>query len=121
MNVIFTVETLEYLRKGGRIGGATALLGSAFSIKPVLYLKDGRVEPLEKPRTRKRAIVRVLDLMADRVGGSEAVHASVLHCAAPDAAQLLIDQLAARFPYPEHIYGGAWPEVRRWDGTVVKP
>ena len=117
MNVIFTVETLEYLRKGGRIGGATALLGFALSIKPVLYMKDGQVEPLEKPRTRKRATGRVLDLMADRVGASEAVHAAVLHCAAPDEAQPLADQVAERFPCAELLAVEAGPII----GTHAGP
>ena len=52
-HLIFTVETLEYLRKGGRIGGATALLGAALRVKPILHIEDGQVEPLEKPHTRK--------------------------------------------------------------------
>ena len=61
LNVIFTVKTLEYLHKGGRIGGATAFLGSALDIKPILYINDGRIEPLEKQRTRIRSISRLLD------------------------------------------------------------
>jgi DegV family protein with EDD domain len=97
MNLIFTVQTLEYLHKGGRIGGASALFGLVLSIKPVLYLRDGQVEPLEKPRARKRAVERVLNRMAERVGSHAAVHASVVHCAAPDEAQLLAEQVAARF------------------------
>lgn len=65
VNVIFTVDTLEYLLKGGRIGAATTFLGSMLIIKPILYIKDGRIEPLEKARTKKRAIARVLDLVAE--------------------------------------------------------
>jgi DegV family protein with EDD domain len=110
-NIIFTVETLEYLHKGGRIGGATALLGSALSIKPVLYVNDGQVEPLEKPRTRKRAIGRVLDLMAERVGASEAVHTAVLHCDVPDEAQALAGQVAARFHCVELLTVEAGPII----------
>lgn len=53
-HLIITVETLEYLRKAGRIGGATAWLGSAIRIRPVLHMKDGQVEPLEKPRTKRK-------------------------------------------------------------------
>lgn len=97
MNLIFTVDTLEYLRKGGRIGGATAFLGLALSIKPLLYMRDGRIEPLEKPRTRARAVGRLLDLMAERVGTAEGVHVAVLHCAEPDDAQRLAERVAARF------------------------
>ena len=68
MNVIFTVRTLEYLHKGGRIGGATAFLGSALDIKPILYITNGRIEPLEKQRTRKRSVRRLVELMSEKVG-----------------------------------------------------
>ena len=97
MNVIFTVETLEYLHKGGRIGGASALLGTALKIKPVLHLRDGQIEPLEKTRSKKRATGRLLHLMAERIGASEAVHAAVLHCNESDEAQLLADQISEQF------------------------
>ncbi len=117
MNIIFTVETLEYMHKGGRIGGATALLGLALSIKPVLYVRDGQVEPLEKPRTRKRAVGRVLDLMAERVRSSEAVHTAVLHCDVPGEAQVLAEQVAARFPCVELLTAEAGPII----GTHAGP
>jgi len=116
-NVIFTVDTLEYLRKGGRIGGATALLGSALRIKPVLHVEDGRVEPLERTRTNVRARNRLLDLMGDRVGTSQAVYAAVLHCAVPDEAQRLAGDVAARFPCVELITAEAGPVI----GTHAGP
>jgi len=77
INVIFTVDTLEYLHKGGRIGGATAFLGSALSIKPILYIKAGRIEPLEMPRSRTRSMSVLLDLLAARVCSSR-VHVAIL-------------------------------------------
>jgi DegV family protein with EDD domain len=117
MNIFFTVETLEYLHRGGRIGGATALLGSALRIKPVLYMKDGQVEPLEKPRTRKRAIRRLLDLMAERVGASDAVHVTVLHCDVPDEGHALAEQVAARFHCVELLTVEAGPII----GTHAGP
>lgn len=61
--IYFLVDTLEYLAKGGRIGGASALLGSVLKIKPILALKDGRVEQFEKERTLKRAINRLVELV----------------------------------------------------------
>src|SRR5512138_2466791 len=60
--VLFVVETLEFLRRGGRIGGASALLGTALNIKPVLEMRDGRIESVEKIRTKQKAIQRMLDL-----------------------------------------------------------
>ncbi|MDY6875096.1 MAG: DegV family protein [Chloroflexota bacterium] len=116
-NVIFTVETMEYLHKGGRIGGATALLGSALKIKPILFIKDGQVEPLEKPRTRKRAVGRLLDLVAERVGPSKAVHMVALHCDAPDEVQILAEQVRARFHCVELLTAEAGPII----GTHAGP
>lgn len=111
MNLIFTVETLEYLHKGGRIGGAAALAGSVLSIKPVLCVRDGRIEPLEKTRTRRRAIERVLDLVAEQVGSSDVMHAAVFHCTAPDAAQNLAEQLAFRYRCKELLTVEAGPII----------
>ena len=117
MNIIFTVETLEYLHKGGRIGGAAALAGSVLSIKPVLCVRDGRIEPLEKPRTRKRAVERMLDLVAEQAGASGAMHAAILHCAAPDAAQHLAEQMAFRYQCKELLTVEAGPII----GTHAGP
>ena len=85
MNVIFTVRTLEYLHKGGRIGGATAFLGSALDIKPILYITNGRIEPLEKQRTRKRSVRRLVELMSEKVGDNP-VHVAILHGNIPEEA-----------------------------------
>ena len=111
VNVIFSVDTLEYLYKGGRIGGATALMGSVLSIKPVLYIKDGRIEPLERARTKKRAIMRVLDLMAERLEDTEGVHAAVMHCNVPEEAQVLGEQVKARFHPAELLVTEAGPII----------
>ena len=67
---IFTVPTLEYLRRGGRIGGARALLGSVLNIKPVLSVLDGRIEPHDKVRTYQRALERIADELISAVGES---------------------------------------------------
>ena len=111
VKVLFTVETLEYLRRGGRIGGATALLGSALKIKPVLHIADGQVEPLEKPRTRKRAVARLLELMTEQVGDAETVHAGVLHCHAPEEAEKLAQQMADQFNCVELVITEAGPTI----------
>ncbi|HMM97391.1 MAG TPA: DegV family protein [Anaerolineales bacterium] len=116
MSVIFTVETLEYLQKGGRIGGATAFLGSALSIKPILYIKDGRIEPLERVRTRKRAIARLLELVEEKVGKSEA-HFAVLHCEAEGEARELGEQVKAKFNCAELVIAEAGPVI----GTHAGP
>jgi DegV family protein with EDD domain len=64
MRLVFTVESLEYLRRGGRIGGARALLGSVLNIKPILEVRDGAVEPLDRVRTFRKALDRLLQEVA---------------------------------------------------------
>ena len=110
INVIFTVDTLEYLHKGGRIGGATAFLGSALSIKPILYIRDGRIEPLEKQRSRKRSVARLLKIMEEKVGSSE-VNVAILHGNIPDEAHELEQQIRGRFNCVELVTSEMGPVI----------
>jgi DegV family protein with EDD domain len=89
-------ETLEYLHRGGRIGGAAALLGSALQFKPIIHLVDGQVEPYARPRTRRRATKTLLDIMAEQVGGRP-VHVAVLHADSLDDAEELRQRVAQQF------------------------
>ncbi|MEH0578826.1 MULTISPECIES: DegV family protein [Streptomyces] len=93
----FYVDTLDYLRRGGRIGAAQALLGSALAVKPLLQLNEGHIGLLEKVRTASKAIARLEELVADRAG-SEVVDIAVHHLAAPDRAAALADRLRSRVP-----------------------
>lgn len=110
MNVIFTVKTLEYLHKGGRIGGATALLGSALDIKPILYITNGRIEPLEKQRTRKRSVGRLVELMSEKVGDSP-VHVAVLHGNTPEEAGQLERVVSDQFNVVDMITSDMGPVI----------
>jgi DegV family protein with EDD domain len=83
--LLFTVDTLEYLRKGGRIGGAQALLGSMLSIKPVITVKDGAVEPAGKVRTRSKA----LRFVVDRVKEHPVESLCVVHAQANDVDEFV--------------------------------
>lgn len=65
LNVVFVVDTLTYLHRGGRIGGAARLLGSALNLKPVLTIVDGRIEPLEKVRSRRKSLRRLVQIVQD--------------------------------------------------------
>jgi DegV family protein with EDD domain len=96
-HVLFVVETLEYLHRGGRIGGASRWLGAALRIKPVLHLNEGRVDTLERLRTKGKAVTRMLDVMADRVGEAQTVHAAVIHANAFNEALALHDRIERRF------------------------
>jgi DegV family protein with EDD domain len=84
-HVLATLDTLEYLRKGGRIGGAQAMLGSMLSIKPVIEVRDGAVEQAGKVRTRSKALRFLVDHIP--VGNIEAI--SILHAGAPDLDEFL--------------------------------
>ena len=88
----FYVDTLDYLRRGGRIGAAQALLGSALAVKPLLQLDGGRIELLEKVRTASKAIARLEEIVAERAG-SAPVDIAVHHLAAPERAAALADRL----------------------------
>ncbi|HEB64366.1 MAG TPA: DegV family protein [Chloroflexi bacterium] len=87
--LILTPMTLEFLHRGGRIGGASRFLGTALNIKPILHVDGGRVEPLERVRTRKRAKRRIVEVIAGRVG-DKPVHVVALHAnTAAEAAEIL--------------------------------
>ncbi|WP_457205899.1 DegV family protein [Nocardioides sp. P5_C9_2] len=92
---LFYVDTLEYLRRGGRIGAAAAILGGALSVKPLLCIEEGRVANLERVRTASRALSRLEDLAVEAAGGST-VDVCVAHLASPDRAAALADRLALR-------------------------
>jgi len=91
------VDTLEYLRRGGRIGPAAAWLGSALAVKPLLHLVDGRLEPLERVRTASRALARLEEITVAEAG-SGAVDLAVQHLAAPERAADLSQRLRERIP-----------------------
>jgi len=92
---LFYVDSLEYLRRGGRIGAATALLGSALAVKPILEVRDGQVLPREKVRTKARALTK-LEELAVEAGGEEPVDVAVCHLANPGQAAALAQSLAER-------------------------
>lgn len=86
--ILFVVGTLEYLQKGGRIGGAAALAGSLLRIKPVLTLRDGRVEAWGKVRGRRKGLQIIVETIADTVGRGPTVRAAVMHATGEaDAAE----------------------------------
>ncbi|AWL88519.1 fatty acid-binding protein DegV [Streptomyces sp. TSRI0445] len=93
----FYVDTLDYLRRGGRIGTAQALLGSALAVKPILELDGGRIEMLEKVRTASKAIARLEEIVAERAGAAP-VDIAVHHLAAQERADRLAERLRERVP-----------------------
>jgi DegV family protein with EDD domain len=96
-STLFYVDTLEYLRRGGRIGAASAFLGGVLSIKPLLELRDGRIEPLEKVRTSGRALTRLQEMVLARAGEG-AARVGIHHLAASERADMVRDSLTSRLP-----------------------
>ena len=92
---LFYVDTLEYLRRGGRVGAAAALIGGALAVKPLLGLDDGRIVSLEKVRTAGKALARLEDLAVASADGAK-VEATVAHLASPDRAEQLGARLSDR-------------------------
>jgi len=90
--VLFVVETLEFLRRGGRIGGAQALLGTTLNIKPVLEMQEGRIESVEKIRTKTKALQRMLELTVERIGTRTPVRVAAAHANAEAEARALLEQ-----------------------------
>jgi DegV family protein with EDD domain len=96
VKVLFVVDTLEFLHKGGRIGGASRFLGTALCLKPLLHLNEGRVDALEKIRTKRKAIDRMLELAGEYANGNP-VRVSVIHAGVPDEAEALKTTIEDRF------------------------
>lgn len=91
----FVLETLENLRRGGRIGGAQALVGSILQMKPILTIKDGRVEPLERVRTFGKAVARLREIVVSDLQKAAEPKYIVLHSAAPQLGEELANEIRA--------------------------
>ena len=110
----FLLDTLVYLQKGGRIGKASAFLGSLLSIKPILMVKDGEAHPVARVRTRERGLQRLEEIMR---GLAPANRLSILHTTAPEEAQILKERLGGLAPEGEVIAARFGPVV----GTYLGP
>jgi DegV family protein with EDD domain len=100
---LFYVDTLEHLRRGGRIGAAAALFGTALAVKPLLHVVDGRIAPLEKVRTASKALARLEDI-AVGIAGEGPVDIAVHHLAAAEKATALAGRLRSRVPGLSSMY-----------------
>ena len=98
--IYFLVSTLEYLAKGGRIGGAAALLGSVLQIKPILIFHEGKVDQFEKERTHRRAVARLKELVYTQAPRDGQAFLSVMHAAVPDLGKELADDICREYNLP---------------------
>lgn len=117
-NVFFAVDTLEFLHRGGRIGGASRYLGTALKLKPILTLEEGKIEALEKVRTTKKAHNRLIELLKEKVKGHEKVNMiGVLSAAAAETASNLLNKVKEEFTPDEILLANISPVL----GTHTGP
>lgn len=93
---IFAPETLDYLKKGGRIGGASALLGNILQIKPILTVKDGKTEVLTKVRTKKKAITSMIDILEKDISSRKLKGITIHHINCYDEGKLLANEIQSK-------------------------
>lgn len=99
IGVYFTVDTLKYLNKGGRINTASRILGSALDIKPIMEIREGKIELVESVRSRRKSMQRMLEMVDRDIAGREPVRISTFHASAEEDCDRLMQEAIARF-YP---------------------
>lgn len=109
--LFFAVDTLEFLHRGGRIGGAQRFIGSALNLKPILALKEGKVEGVERIRTKSKAHDRVLELITEQVKGKSNIRLASLHANAIDDATALLNRAAQNLNPVETVFAEVSPVV----------
>lgn len=114
--VYLTVDTLEFLHRGGRIGGASRFLGTALNIKPILKIEDGKIEAVERVRTRSKALARLLELVGEEAGGNP-VRISALNANASKDAEAFLEQAKKSM----NVIEGSVSDVSPVIGTHVGP
>ncbi len=97
VNFLFVVDTLEYLHKGGRIGGAKRLLGTALKVKPILQFIDGQIDSLTQERTKRKAIAKILDIAEERLGGRAMMEAALVDIDCPVDGDIVANMVEQRF------------------------
>jgi DegV family protein with EDD domain len=117
IGVYFVVDTLKYLHAGGRIGGAKRWVGTALKIKPVLEIRDGKIEAVKSVYTFSKALDSMIELVEKDVNGRTPVRVSVFHALADEAAQKLLDRTVKHFNAEEGILSYVSPVV----GSHVGP
>lgn len=115
--VVFVADTLEFLHRGGRIGSGARFLGTMLNTKPIFELRDGGLEALERVRTRKKSLLRLLELTEERVAGRQPIRLATLHANAAEEARELLELAKERFDPLETVFSEVSPAV----GTHAGP
>jgi DegV family protein with EDD domain len=108
--VLGAIETFEFLRRSGRVGAVQAYAATALDIKPVFMLENGTIHPLARPRTRRRALARLVEEAVGRVGG-RAAHVAAFHARAEDDARSVLEQVSARTNVVEALVAECTPAI----------
>jgi len=109
--VYFVVDTLEFLHRGGRIGGAQRLFGTALNLKPILAVKDGKVESVETIRTKRKAMDRLVQIIIEECGGKSKIQLATLHANAEEDARETLNNASAYLDLNEKIFTQVSPVV----------
>ncbi len=115
--VYFVVDTLEFLHRGGRIGGAQRLLGTALNLKPLLTVQDGKVEAVERIRTKAKAVERLIEIVGEQTAGKKPVRVATLHANAEAEAREILSRVANLTNATESVFTSVSPVV----GTHTGP
>jgi DegV family protein with EDD domain len=115
--IFFAVDTLEFLHRGGRIGGAQRFIGTALNLKPILALQEGKVEGIERIRTKSKAHNRLIELVAEKVKGKSNVRIASLHANAAEDARALLERVITELNPVETVFTEVSPVV----GTHTGP
>ncbi|HEX9989236.1 MAG TPA: DegV family protein [Chloroflexia bacterium] len=116
--ILVLVDTLEYLQKGGRIGGAQAFLGGLLNVKPILHVEGGRVEPLERVRTRRKAMERLVELGVEGAKGRPC-RICIGHAQAPEDAKTLAGMVREKMNVVEEYSSDLGPVISTHTGPGV--
>ncbi len=114
---LFVVDTLEYLQRGGRIGRAKRLLGTALNIKPILQFREGVIESVSQERTKRKALARMMEIAEERLGGNQMAEAAIVDVAAEEEGDAVAEMVVSRFGAPVIHRSPVSPVV----GTHVGP
>lgn len=115
--VIFVLDTLEFLHRGGRIGAAKRFMGTLLNVKPVLAIEGGVIIPLDSVRTHKKALSAIIDLVEDKTKGKKNIRLATLHANSPATAHEVLDEAAERISPVETVFSEVSPVI----GTHAGP
>jgi DegV family protein with EDD domain len=117
--ILAVADTLEYLKRSGRVSGAQALFGSMLQVKPILEVADGLVHPIDRVRTRDKAVARMKEIVLERVPAESRIHACTLHTNDPERARDVAEWVQERFHCVEHWTAEAGPVIGARAGPGV--